>query len=106
MSKQNILVRFGNTVRDIRKEKGLSQEKLAHKANLHRTYIGMIERAEKNDDEGNRIYKNLKAEYLEKYMPTPDADPHSTLDFKAVENPYCIDLPGDKLKSQIHKDDL
>lgn len=48
MSKQNILVRFGNTVRDIRKEKGLSQEKLAHKANLHRTYIGMIERAEKN----------------------------------------------------------
>ena len=65
-----------------------------------------IERAEKNDDEGNRIYKNLKAEYLEKYMPTPDADPHSTLDFKAVENPYCIDLPGDKLKSQIHKDDL
>jgi len=48
MSKQNILVRFGNTVRDIRKEKGFSQEKLAHKANLHRTYIGMIERAEKN----------------------------------------------------------
>ena len=48
MSKQNILVRFGNTVRDIRKEKGLSQEKLAHNANLHRTYIGMIERAEKN----------------------------------------------------------
>lgn len=48
MSKQNILVRFGNTVRDIRKEKGLSQEKLAHTANLHRTYIGMIERAEKN----------------------------------------------------------
>ena len=48
MSKHNILVRFGNTVRDIRKEKGLSQEKLAHKANLHRTYIGMIERAEKN----------------------------------------------------------
>ena len=26
----------------------ISQEELAHKANLHRTYIGMIERAEKN----------------------------------------------------------
>mgnify|MGYP000677899247 CR=1 FL=1 len=46
--KQNILIKFGDKVREIRKEKGLSQEELAHKANLHRTYIGMIERAEKN----------------------------------------------------------
>jgi transcriptional regulator with XRE-family HTH domain len=46
--KQNILVYFGQRVREIRKEKGLSQEELAHKADLHRTYIGMIERAEKN----------------------------------------------------------
>jgi transcriptional regulator with XRE-family HTH domain len=46
--KQNILVYFGQKVREIRKEKGLSQEELAHKADLHRTYIGMIERAEKN----------------------------------------------------------
>ena len=36
-----------------------------------------IERAEKNDKEGNKIYKDLKKEYLEKYMPKPDADPHS-----------------------------
>ena len=35
-------------VREYRKKRGLSQEELAHKANLHRTYIGMIERAEKN----------------------------------------------------------
>lgn len=47
-SKQEILIKFGERVREIRKEKGLSQEELAHKANLHRTYIGMIERAEKN----------------------------------------------------------
>lgn len=47
-SKQNILIRFGERVREIRKEKGLSQEELAHIADLHRTYIGMIERAEKN----------------------------------------------------------
>lgn len=46
--KQEILVKFGERVRKIRKEKGLSQEELAHKADLHRTYIGMIERAEKN----------------------------------------------------------
>lgn len=47
-SKQNILIKFGERVREIRKDKGLSQEELAHKADLHRTYIGMIERAEKN----------------------------------------------------------
>ena len=35
-----------------------------------------IEKAEKNDTEGNRIYANLKAEYMEKYMPKPDANPH------------------------------
>ena len=46
--KKNILIKFGESVREIRKDKGLSQEELAHKANLHRTYIGMIERAEKN----------------------------------------------------------
>ena len=47
-SKQEILVKFGEKVREIRKNKGYSQEELAHKADLHRTYIGMIERAEKN----------------------------------------------------------
>ena len=46
--RRDILITFGNSVRKIRKEKNLSQEELAHKANLHRTYIGMIERAEKN----------------------------------------------------------
>lgn len=46
--KHNISIKFGNRVREIRKEKKLSQEELAVKANLHRTYIGMIERAEKN----------------------------------------------------------
>lgn len=46
--KQIILLKFGEKVREFRKEKGFSQEELAHKADLHRTYIGMIERAEKN----------------------------------------------------------
>ncbi len=46
--KQKILIKFGERVRKTRKEKELSQEQLAFKANLHRTYIGMIERAEKN----------------------------------------------------------
>lgn len=43
-----ILKNFGDKVRQLRRLKNLSQENLADKANLHRTYIGMIERAEKN----------------------------------------------------------
>lgn len=43
-----ILKKFGYKVRELRKERGISQEELAEKAGLHRTYIGMIERAEKN----------------------------------------------------------
>lgn len=47
-SKKKILIQFGEKLRKLRKEKGLSQEELAFKAGLHRTYIGMIERSEKN----------------------------------------------------------
>lgn len=47
-SNSEILKRFGERVRELRKSKDISQEELAHKADLHRTYIGMIERAEKN----------------------------------------------------------
>ena len=45
-----------------------------------------IERAEKNDKEGNKIFTELKAEYLEKYMPKPNADPHG-----GIEDFACID---------------
>jgi len=46
--KREILVKFGNKVRERRTALGLSQEELASRAGVHRTYIGMIERAEKN----------------------------------------------------------
>lgn len=46
--KRDILLKFGKQVRKIRLEQNLSQEELADKAGVHRTYIGMIERAEKN----------------------------------------------------------
>lgn len=46
--KKPILTKFGKRVRTIRCEQGISQEKLGEIAKLHRTYIGMIERGEKN----------------------------------------------------------
>ena len=45
---EKILEKFGERVREERLKQGLSQEKLASRAGVHRTYIGMIERAEKN----------------------------------------------------------
>ena len=47
-SKHKILNLFGENVRKYRHILNISQEELAHRAELHRTYIGMIERAEKN----------------------------------------------------------
>lgn len=39
---------FGDRVRELRTEKGWSQDELAHRADLHRTYVGGVERAERN----------------------------------------------------------
>jgi transcriptional regulator with XRE-family HTH domain len=46
--KSPVLIFFGKKVREIRQKHGWSQEELASRADVHRTYIGMIERAEKN----------------------------------------------------------
>jgi len=39
---------IGDRIRNLRKERGLSQEDLGWKSELHHTYIGAIERGEKN----------------------------------------------------------
>lgn len=44
---------FGKNVRAYREKRGISQEKLAHLCSLHRTYIGGIERGERNISLGN-----------------------------------------------------
>lgn len=48
IQKNSILISLGERIRELRKERDFSQEELAYRANVHRTYIGMIERAEKN----------------------------------------------------------
>lgn len=67
MDKEPILLAFGKRVQELRKERNLSQEQLADLAGVHRTYIGMIERAEKNITLCNieKIAKALKVEIKE-----------------------------------------
>jgi transcriptional regulator with XRE-family HTH domain len=48
MKKKAPCVAFGSIVRRFREAAGLSQEGLAAKAGIHRTYIGGIERGERN----------------------------------------------------------
>ena len=43
-----LLKQIGDRVRETREARGLSQEELARKAGCHRTYVGMVERAEKS----------------------------------------------------------
>lgn len=70
MSK-TILKKFGNKIREERLKQNLSQEELASRAGVHRTYIGMIERAEKNvtleSIEKLSRALNVSVEYLMKF---------------------------------------
>lgn len=55
MIKNNNTIQFGKNVRALRLKKGLSQEKFAEICDLHRTYIGGIERGERNVSFNNII---------------------------------------------------
>ena len=47
-STMNIQTKLGIRIKQLRKEKGISQEELAFKAGLHRTYLSDIERGTRN----------------------------------------------------------
>lgn len=59
---EDICARVGFNIRKIREQKNLSQEQLANLADLHRAYMGQIERGEKNIGLRNleKIAKALK----------------------------------------------
>ena len=44
----DIMIRFGQAVRKIRRDQGISQEELAERCGLHRTYISDVELGKRN----------------------------------------------------------
>jgi transcriptional regulator with XRE-family HTH domain len=48
MDAPDVKVLFGNRVRQLRKERGWSQEAFAHRVGLDRSYMGSVERGERN----------------------------------------------------------
>ena len=62
--------KVGLKIREYRKKKGWTQEELAFESNLHRAYIGQIERGEKNIGLQNleKIAKTLSIS-IKKLMP-------------------------------------
>ena len=64
---------FGRRVRELRKARGFSQEELAHRAGIHWTYLGGIERGERNPALVNigRIAAALKVTPAELFSGPP-----------------------------------
>jgi transcriptional regulator with XRE-family HTH domain len=58
---------FAENIKRLRREQGISQEALADKAGLHRTYIGAVERGERNITllNANRIAEALSVKLSE-----------------------------------------
>ncbi len=55
-----VLEKFGQKMQKVRKSQGISQEELAARLSLHRTYVGMVERGERNPTI-RTLYKIAKA---------------------------------------------
>lgn len=62
-------VLLAQNVRLLRKKLGISQEELAHRAKVHRTYMGSIERSE----------QNISIDNLEKIAKAIEVKPHQRL---------------------------
>ena len=74
---ENVKRLIGDRIRQLRKEKGLSQENLGYKAELHYTHIGSIERGEKNWSINTliKLAQGLNVEIVDLFnFPMPPAD--------------------------------
>lgn len=48
MKQKELLINFGKRIRQLREQQGITQEEISERIGFHRTYIGMVERGERN----------------------------------------------------------
>jgi transcriptional regulator with XRE-family HTH domain len=103
---------IGERIRQLRKEKGFSQERLGYESELHCTHIGSIERGQKNwsIDTLIKVAKGLNVEVADLFtfvMPTADAKKmkKSLVEEINASSPEAIKILSDLLKSlkSLHK---
>jgi transcriptional regulator with XRE-family HTH domain len=68
---KDLRAEFGGRVRELRRRLGISQEELADRCRLHRTYVGGIERGERNPSLVNigRLAEALQVPIAELFPP-------------------------------------
>ena len=102
---EDIQKAIGDRLRDLRKKKGLSQEELGWKSKLHYTYIGAIERGEKNVSLStlSKIAKGLGISVMEIFnvsIDLKDPDKLKASIFKEIEksDPEILKVALDLVK--------
>lgn len=106
---------IGDRIRQLRKERGLSQEKLGYESELHYTHIGSIERGEKNwsIDTLIKVTRGLNVEVADLFnFPMPPADAKrmkkSLIERIQASSPETVKLLADLVKGlrSLHKGGL
>lgn len=91
-----LLKLIGERIRQLRKAKKLTQEELAEKAGVNASYMGTVERGE----------RNISIETLEKIIQGLDVSPAEFFQFHDLENDQMINENGkllEMLKSMLYK---
>jgi transcriptional regulator with XRE-family HTH domain len=78
---KDVLTRLGRRIRELRLKAGLTQEQLAERADLHPTYLGGVERGE----------RNLSLNNLDKLAGALHVPLRSLLDFKDKQSHQTLD---------------
>jgi len=104
----SVIQKIGQRIRDIRKQRGWSQEELGEKAGFHFSYIGGVERAEKNITLVNllKIADALDVQIMDLFMYTKyqeSALNEKLLDIDSTKGAFQIEDASQKIDSEMRE---